>query len=150
MQPSTKLLQQAQLNKLSFFKKYTQKLLALLRRLLKQEGTGNHLLWPLWEPTGSASAPVPKTQALGLASLSDWSSCWICLLRKQWLSAKNWPATLYLRYGHSVHWVTAHPRQLKLSIIKQSPTDSLSIFFGDISACTHTKSTDKQAAPQKL
>lgn len=150
MQPSTKPLQYAQLSKLSLFKKYTQKLLALVCRFLKQEGIGNHLLWPLWEPTGTVSAPLPKTQALGLASLSDWSNCWIYLLRKQWLSAKKWLATLYLRYGHSVHWVTTHLRQLNLSIIKQSPTDSLSILFGDISARTHTKSTDKQAAPQKL
>lgn len=149
MQPSTNPLQHTQLSKLSLFKKYTQKLLPLALRLSKQEGTGNHLLWPLWEPTGTVSAPVPKTQALGLASLSDGSNCWICLLRKQWLSAKNWLATLYLWYGHSVHWVTTHLRQLNLSIIKQSPTDSLSILLSDISAHTHTKSTDKQAAPQK-
>lgn len=151
MQPSTKPLQYAHSNKLSLFKNtHTQKLLALVRRLLKQEGVGNHLLWPLWEPTGNVSAPVPKTQALGLASLSDRSNCWICLLRKQRLSAKNWLGTLHLRYGHSVHWVTPHLRQLNLSIIKQSPTDSLSILFGVVSAHTHTKSTDKQAAPQKL
>lgn len=89
MQPSTKPLQYAHSNKLSLFKNmHTQKLLALVRRLLKQEGVGNHLLWPLWEPTGNVSAPVPKTQALGLASLSDRSNCWICLLRKQRLSQK--------------------------------------------------------------
>lgn len=149
MQPRTKPLQYEQLSKLSLFKKYTQKLLARVWGFLKQEGIRNHLLWPLWEPTGTVSVPVPKTQALGLASLSDQSNCWICLLRKQWLSAKNGLATLYLWYGHSVHWVTTHLRQLNLSIIKQSPTDSLSILSGDISARTHTKSTDKQATPQK-